>query len=92
MNRRIRRVRAGLHFNEGARLLHLFLLEKDVSQADLTRALGVPLGVVNRWLYGDVRPGVRWALELLQTTGIAVSAWHSEALGPFVPMANKGKR
>ena len=66
----------GEHFNEGARLLWKVLDERECSQLQLQRDLGVPAGVVNRLLYGERRPGLKMALLIEEKFDIPLTSWN----------------
>lgn len=63
----------------GAVLLPQRLKARGLSQADLTRQLGLKGGVVNRWFHGSRRPEphLREAIERL--LGIKASDWMTDA-------------
>jgi transcriptional regulator with XRE-family HTH domain len=87
MARTLTRESLGRHFNEGARLLWLALRERDWNQSVAERQLGVSPGLVNRWLYGERRPGLEHALLIERALGIPASGWHREPALAFEPPA-----
>jgi hypothetical protein len=82
-----KRTELGPKFSEGARLLWLAMRENKWSQGELGKAIDAKPGVVNRWLYGDIRPGLAWAEELLAVVKIPLSAWNQRPVRAFVPPA-----
>ncbi len=62
--------------SRGAERLRRALKKLGWSQNELERRLDTPVGLVNRWLNGHRRPGLRFALQLEKLTGVAPGSWH----------------
>lgn len=78
MARKLNRTTLGSCFSEGARLLWLALAERKWTQAMAETKIGTAAGLVNRWLYGDQRPGLAYALALQKLFNIPLVAWNQE--------------
>jgi transcriptional regulator with XRE-family HTH domain len=72
----VRIARLGRCASLGTSLLWRALRRLEWSQNELARRLGVDSGVVSRWLHGDKRPSLRFAIQLEAFCGVAASAWH----------------
>jgi hypothetical protein len=69
------RTELGSHFSEGARLLWRVMAKQKLSQADIRRRMQCQSGLVPRWLYGDVTPGLMYAFRLAAAFDIPPQAW-----------------
>jgi len=81
------RTRLGSLFSEGARLLWLALADRKLSQADAERLLGSPQGQLSKWLYGERRPGLKWAVLIQAQFDIPPETWRLAPSRKFVPPA-----
>jgi transcriptional regulator with XRE-family HTH domain len=90
-DRKLLRTNLGLNFSEGARLLWLKMQRKGWSQTDLAGKLETSSGVVCRWLYGDRRPTLEFALVIQRVLGIAAGLWHAKPVTKFVLPANDAR-
>lgn len=83
MSRRPHRTNFGNHFNEGARRLWKCLASNDESQTLLASEIGVSVGVLSRWLYGDRKPSRESASKIEARLGIPATAWDAKAKRGF---------
>lgn len=61
----------------GSLLLEAKLGELGVTQADLSKRLGVSTGAVSRWISGDRRPTLAMAFRMENELGIPAELWIS---------------
>lgn len=57
------------------------------SQTELTKVLAMPLGQLSKLLYGDRKPGLKWAAVIEAKLGIVMPLWSKDPEHPFVPPA-----
>lgn len=74
----------GKHFSEGSRRLWLAL---DGELEALAQQLGVDSGQLGKWLYGDRRPSIEWAVRIQDILGIPAVEWARPATASFIPPA-----
>ena len=85
MGLRLSRPTLGNKFCEGSRLLWLHVLSQNISQKELSEALGLGGGgsQVSHWLYGRRKPGLELALLIEERLGIPAKAWTEAPSEPF---------
>lgn len=72
----------GGEFSEGAR--RLWKAVADIGSATkVAEKAGASPSALARWLYGDRRPGLEWALKLEVAFGIPPRCWQEESKRPF---------
>jgi transcriptional regulator with XRE-family HTH domain len=72
----IRTDRLGRYVSEGTWALWAALKKLGWNQRDLARKLGLKSSsLVNRWLHGDRRPGLKWIFAIEKATGVPASKW-----------------
>lgn len=81
------RTNLGPLFSEGARLLWEAIESRGWTQTKLRSELGIPAGMPATWLFGDRRPGRKWAVRLRDALNIPIDAWDEDPSGEFVPPA-----
>lgn len=81
------RTAIGPQFSRGSALLWECLTTR-ASQGALSREIGVPNGMLSRWLYGDRRPSWDRARRMRDVLGIPLEAW-TELVSGFVPPAGR---
>lgn len=59
----------------GAEALAKVIKDRELSQGDVQRAVGVASGVVCKWLDGTKKPSAKHAVVLERVYGIPYSAW-----------------
>lgn len=59
----------------GSLLLEAKLYELGLTQADLSKRIGVSTGAVSRWLSGDRRPTLALAFRMESELGIPAELW-----------------
>lgn len=92
-SRLLHRTRLGKKFSEGARRLWLLLAERQWSPMDLANAITAASepkkanrsALVSRWLYGERRPGLEYALLIQRLFGIDPALWRESPAEPFTP-------
>lgn len=82
-----RRKKLGDYFSEGARQLWLAIEARGMSQNKAELQIGAPNGVLNRWLYGVRRPGMKYVFAIQQHFAIAPESWREASRLPFVAPA-----
>ncbi len=75
---RIRNVRVGPAFSRGAEMLNAYLVKHEISQTAFGESVGVAGAVVTRWVHGDRRPGLRFAILLEKEARIPLAAWNQK--------------
>lgn len=80
-----RRAHTGDRFNEGARQLWLALKKRGFLPVDAVRATGLAASTINRYLYGDQRPGRSEAAILHREFGIGAELWDAAPRVAFAP-------
>jgi len=73
----------GSHVSEGQRQLWLALVERDCTQKELGVLVGAQSGLVNRWLYGEGKPGGKFLPAIVDELGIELRAWNRLPAGKF---------
>ena len=75
--------RVGPVFSRGAELLVAYLARPGKSQNALALELGTTSPVVNRWIHGDRRPALKFAVMLATKLRIPTKAWNEPASRGF---------
>lgn len=83
MHPTVRRTKVGQYISEGARLLWKKLEERGLTQGQAERLIGTHPGLLNRWLYGERRPGLKLALDIERIFGVPAITWTVDLLEPF---------
>ena len=88
------RTRQGEHYSEGSRLLWETGLrphEIEKRLAKYTEAERMPRGIVSSWLYGERRPGLKWALRVRDEFGIEPDEFGRAARVPLRETLKKAR-
>lgn len=73
-------------FSEAARRLWLELERRGITQTEAEVLLGVAgTGQVNRFLYGERKPGRAMTERIREAFGIASALWDAAPVEPFAP-------
>lgn len=80
-----RRSKLGPYFSEGARLLWLAMLERELWMGELRRMLSAHTGEVPRVLYGARKANVRFVAKASEVFGIDPASWLEETREDFRP-------
>ena len=81
----ISRTTLGHRLSEGARLLRQTLIERKLTQLETERLLGIPRGMLNKWLHCKQAPGIEFAVRIEQMLGIPVESWVQKPTVPIMP-------
>jgi hypothetical protein len=80
---RLTRRTQGIVFSEGARLLWLELERRQMSVESMRAELDFAKSILNRYLYGDMLPGLRHAFRIFDAFGVDPRLWTEPATERF---------
>jgi hypothetical protein len=84
------RSRLGPLWSEGARLLWGVYEQRYDSFSEMADDIGCPRASLHRWMYGERRPGLRWAVKIQGLYKIRPAQFFAAATAAFAPPHAEG--